>query len=58
MTLKGELTRGELTRGLKNDVIWLSFMRATESQNMHFDGLLLSKVYKVLDEKVQKSCVL
>ena len=27
------------------------------SENLHFDGLLLSKAYKVLDEKVQKSYV-
>ena len=26
-------------------------------ENLHFDGLLLSKAYKVLDEKVQKSYV-
>ena len=26
-------------------------------KNFHFDGILLSKVYKVLDEKVQKSYV-
>ena len=28
-----------------------------KSKNLHFDGLLLSKAYKVLDEKVQKSYV-
>ena len=26
-----------------------------KSENLHFDGLVLSKAYKVLDEKVQKS---
>ena len=26
-----------------------------KSENLHFDGLLLSKAYKVLDQKVQKS---
>ena len=29
-----------------------------KSENLHFDGLLLSKTYKVLDEKVQKSYAL
>ena len=28
-----------------------------KSENLHFDGLVLSKAYKVLDEKVQKSYV-
>ena len=33
-------------------------MRTAEClENLHFDGLLLSKAYKVLDEKVQKSYV-
>ena len=27
------------------------------SENLHFDGLVLSKAYEVLDEKVQKSYV-
>ena len=26
-----------------------------KSENLHFDGLLLPKAYKVLDKKVQKS---
>ena len=26
-------------------------------ENLHFEGLLLSKAYKVLDEKVQKDYV-
>ena len=43
MTLKGDAkSKGKLTCGLKN---------------LHFDGLLLSKAYKDLDEKVQKSYV-
>ena len=32
-------------------------MRAVESENLHFDGLLLSKGYEDLDEKVKKSYV-
>ena len=35
--------------------IWWNFMRAVKS--LHFHGLLWSKTYKVLDEKVQKSYV-
>ena len=43
MTLKGDAkSKGKLTRDLKNDIsIWL----------------ILSKAYKVLDEKVQKSYI-
>ena len=26
-----------------------------KSENLHFDGIILSKAFKVLDEKVQKS---
>ena len=38
--------------------IWLIFMRAVESLKiLHFDGLLLRKAYKVLDEKILKSYV-
>ena len=49
--------KGKLTRGLKNDIRNLvSFpVSNRKSENLHFDGLLLSKTYKVLDEKVQKS---
>ena len=28
---------------------------AKKAKNFHFDGLVLSKAYKVLDENVQKS---
>ena len=33
---------------------WLKAIKS-QSENLHFDRLLLSKGYKVLDEKVQKS---
>ena len=49
--------KGKLTRGLKND-IWLIFMLAVESlETFHFHWILLSKAYKVLDEKLQKSYI-
>ena len=46
-------------------VIWKKNMRklvnfhasSRKSENLHFDGLILSKAYKVLDEKVQKRYV-
>ena len=58
MILKGDTKfAGKLTRGLKNDIKNLVNFHASrqKSQNLHFDGLLLSKAYKVLVEKVQKS---
>ena len=58
MTLKGDAKfKGKLTCGLKNDIRNLVNFHASsrKSENLHFDGLLLSKAYKVLDEKVQKS---
>ena len=49
----------KLTRGLKNDIRNLVNFHASsrKSENLHFDGLVLSKAYKDLDEKVQKSHV-
>ena len=61
MTLKGEAKfKGKLTCGLKNDIRNLVNFHASsqKSKNLHFDWLLLSKAYEVLDEKVQKSYVL
>ena len=60
MTLKGDAKfKGKLTRGLKNYIKNLVNVYATSRkfENLHFDGLLLSKVYKFLDEKVQKRYV-
>ena len=60
MTLKGDPKfRVKLTRGLKNDLRNLVNFHASsrKSENLHFHELLLSKAYKVLDEKVQKSYV-
>ena len=60
MTLKGDAKfKEKLTRDLKNDIINLInfHVSSRKSENLHFDGLLLSKAYKDLDEKVQKSYV-
>ena len=38
--------------------MWLIFRASSQkSESLHFDGLLLSKAYKDLDEKVQKSYI-
>ena len=49
----------KLTGGLKNDIRNLINFHASirKSENLHFDELVLSKAYKVLDKKVQKSYV-
>ena len=60
MTLKAEAKfKGKLTCGLKNDIRYLVnfHVSSQKSENLHFDGLLLSKACKDLDEKVQKSYV-
>ena len=60
MTLKGDAKfKGKLIRGLKNGVRNLVNFHANSSisENLHFDVLLLSKAYKVLDQKVQISCL-
>ena len=60
MTLKGDAKfKGKLTRGFKNDLRNLVNFHASsrKSGNLHFDGLLLAKAYKDLDEEVQKSHV-
>ena len=57
MTLKGDAVFEEkLTGGLKNDIKNLINFHASshKSENLLFDGLVLSKAYKVLDRKVQK----
>ena len=60
MTLKDDAKfKGKLICGLKNDIRNLVNFHASsqKSGNLNFDGLLLSKAYKGLDEKVLKSCV-
>ena len=58
MTMKGDaIFKEKVTGVLKNDIRNLINFHASsrKSENLHFDGLFLSKAYKVLDEKVQKS---
>ena len=53
VTLKGDSKfKGKLTHGLKNDLRNLVNFHASshKSENLHLDGLLLLKAYKVLDE--------
>ena len=55
MTLKGDgKFKGKLTRGLKKDIKNLVNFHSSsqKSKNLHFNELILSKAYKVLDEKV------
>ena len=49
----------KMTRGLKYDIRNLVnfHVSSQKSENLHFDGILLSKTYKKLDEKVQKSYI-
>ena len=60
MTLNGDpKVKGKLTCGLKNDLRnMVNFhVSSRKSGNLHFDGLDLSRAYKDLDKKVQKSYV-
>ena len=56
MTLKGDaIFKEKLTDGLKNDIRNLVNLpeNCRKSENLHFDGLLLSAAYKVAAKKVQ-----
>ena len=58
MTLKHDAGfKVKLTRGIKNDIRNLVNFHASSrnSENLHFDELILSKAYKALDENEQKS---
>ena len=58
MTLNGDAKfNGKLTCDLKNDVRNLVNFQASsrKSGNFHFYGFFLSKAYKDLHEKIQKS---
>ena len=60
MTLKSDAKfKGKLTCGLKNNVSNLVNFHGSsqKSENLHFDPIVLSKAYKYLDEKIQKSYV-
>ena len=57
MTRKSDAKfQGNLDRGLKNNAMNLvNFHESSQkSGNLHFDGILLFKAYKDLDEKLQK----
>ena len=57
MTLKCyAIFKKKRTGGLKNDIIDLINFHASscKSENVHFDGLVLYKASKVLDEKSTK----
>ena len=56
MTLKGDaIFKEKLTGGLKSVTRSLVNFHVSnrKSENLHFDGLVLSKAYRVLVEKVQ-----
>ena len=58
MTLKGDAKfKGKLTPGLENDKRNLVNFPASSQkfENLHFNVFLLSKAYKILNEKVQES---
>ena len=60
MTLKGDAIFIEkLNGGSKKDIRNLVnfHVSSRKSENLHFDGLVLPKAYKVLDGKIQKSYV-
>ena len=60
MTMRGDAKfKRNLTCGLKNDLRNLVnfYTSSLKFENLHFDGLLLSSVYKVLHGKVPKSYV-
>ena len=60
MTLKGDAKfKRKLTCGMKNNIRNLiNFHVSTRKfENLHFDKILLSKAYKDLDEKIQKSYI-
>ena len=59
MTLKGDaIFKETLTDGLKNDISNLINFHASSRKSEDFDGLILSKVYKVLDEKSKEELCL
>ena len=60
MTLKSDAKfKEKLTCGLKNNIRNLFNFHASsrKSENLHFDQIVLTKAYKDLDEKIQKSYV-
>ena len=51
--------KGKLTYSLKKEIRNLVnfYVGSRKAENLHFDSILLSKQYKYLDEKIQKSYV-
>ena len=51
--------KGKVTCSFENNIRTLVNFHASslKSENLHFDWILLSKAYKDLDEKIQKSNV-
>ena len=59
MTLKGDaIFKETLTGGLKNDISNLINFHASSRKSEDFDGLVLPKAYKVLDEKSEEELCL
>ena len=61
MTPKGDAVfKEKLTRGLKNDIRNLINFHASsrKSESWHYDGLVFSKAYKVLDDTVSLQCLM
>ena len=59
MTLKGDTKfKGKLTLNVLNFHNLVNFHTSSrKSDNLHFYGLLFSRAFKFLDEKVQKNYV-
>ena len=58
MTLKGDaIFKERVTGSFKNGISNLVNFHASSRmfENLHFDGLVLSKAYKVVDKQVQRS---
>ena len=47
----------ELTRHFKTDMRNLTNVALKNFKNVHFNGLILTKIYNVSDKKVQRSYV-
>ena len=61
MTLKGDaIFKEKLTGCFKNGIRNLINFHASSRkfQNLHSDGLVLSKVYRLLDEKEEELCLM
>ena len=56
MTLKGDaILKENLTGGLKNDI--RNLINSDKSENLHFDGLPLSQVYKFRWKSTEELCL-